>query len=156
MDEIRKKLHEAGKMLSQFGKVTYDDSVPSMTFTDDATESVVTGKYFHNDLLNLRWFMMDEYDEKVYDCEDDVDHTRWDKARAERDKLNRAWDKLMPDYPIIMTVRNNEHLFVVKIMTAGYTEDDFIELWDGDIDAFREKLTEMGCDPVIERVDWEF
>lgn len=164
-DEMLQELHKIGSKLEKYGEITEDVifanvKVPRLHFEGKGVYAYIYGNHIEEGLRAIARCMLDRADMLL--TQRRIEHEigsgsreAYEQAKARYGELTAFWSEMLPEQKITIMMRNTESVYIVKVFPHGHTENDFVRLWNGDIDHFRSTLQAMGCEPEIEVVDME-
>lgn len=119
-------------------------------------------KTLERDLMYVRELMLFEaHEEEDAYADDPKLRAKWLKSVDQTIELEAKWENIVPNIRVVLLLRDERgDLYVIKFMSAGYEEDEIQKIWTDNskmnISDFVERLDILGCDPVREKIKWNF
>lgn len=119
-------------------------------------------KTLERDLMYVRELMLfAAHEEEDAYADDPKLRAKWLKSVDQTIELEAKWENIVPNIRVVLLLRDERgDLYVIKFMSAGYEEDEIRKIWTDDskmdISDFVERLDILGCDPVREKIKWNF
>lgn len=163
-----KNMRKIAEKLNRIGKAKIEKDEKSEEYIVFSSGLLPCDEEIHketleHDLMYVRELMLFEaHEEEDAYADDPKLRDRWLKSVDQTIELEAEWEDIIPDRRIVLLLRDHGQgdLYVIKFTTAGYEEDEIRKIWIDDskmdISDFVERLDILGCDPVKDKVKWNF